>query len=177
MGTKRCSSRTRALDPLYNPDVLLHAFSILRRRLPGVRLVLKHPGTSLPATVAARLRELRLEEVTVVVGFVDEDELADLYRAADAYISIPSSDSSPRSVWEALACETATAVSDLPWARESLRDGEHALLIPVNAGDAALALEKLLTNPEAAARLATRGRTLAVATMDRADQIAKVDSL
>ena len=39
---------TRALDPLYNPEVVLEAVALLRKRVPDVRLVLKHPGAALP---------------------------------------------------------------------------------------------------------------------------------
>ena len=42
---------TRALDERYNPHVLLDAFSLLRRRVPDAHLMLKHPGTALPAAI------------------------------------------------------------------------------------------------------------------------------
>ncbi len=168
---------TRALDPVYNPDVLLEAFKRLRRRVPEARLVLKHPGAELPDALASRLGEPELAGAVHVVGFVDEDRLADLYRAADAYVSIPSSDSSPRSVWEALACATPAVVSDLPWAREALRDGETALLVPVDADAVAAALARLLGDPEAAARLGRNGRALTVATMGREDQLRHIAGL
>jgi glycosyltransferase involved in cell wall biosynthesis len=164
---------TRALDPVYNPEVVLEAVALLRRRMPDVRLVLKHPGAALPPAVEVRLSRLGLAEATTVLGFVDEDALAELYRSADAYVSIPSSDSSPRSVWEALASGTPAVVSDLPWAREALRDGEHALLVPVDAHAVAAALERALTDRE----LGERGRRLAVATMDRRTQLARLDAL
>jgi glycosyltransferase involved in cell wall biosynthesis len=168
---------TRALDPLYNPDVLLRAVAELRRRLPDVQLVLKHPEPSLPAALQTQLRDLALEDATRVVGFVDEQALAGLYRAADAYVSIPSSDSSPRSVWEALACGTAAVISDLPWAREALRDREHARLVPIDAEAIADALEQILGDAGTAAALAERGRALTVATMDRRDQLTRLQAL
>jgi glycosyltransferase involved in cell wall biosynthesis len=168
---------TRALDPVYNTDVLLEAFRQLRRRLPAAQLVLKHPGAQLPDALATRVAEPELAGAVRVVGFVDEDRLADLYRAADAYVSIPSSDSSPRSVWEALACATPAVVSDLPWAREALRDGETALLVPVEADAVAAALARLLGDPEGAARLGRDGRALTVATMGREDQLRRISGL
>ena len=168
---------TRALDPVYNPEVLLDAFERLRRRVPDAQLVLKHPGAELPGALAARVGEPGLAGAVHVVGFVDEDRLADLYRAADAYVSIPSSDSSPRSVWEALACGTPAVVSDLPWAREALRDGETALLVPVEAEAVAAALARLLGDPEAATRLGRDGRALTLATMGREDQLRRIARL
>jgi glycosyltransferase involved in cell wall biosynthesis len=168
---------TRALDPVYNPAVLLEAVALVRRRRPDLRLLLKHPRASLPAAIEASLRELALSDATTVIGYVDEQELADLYRAADVYVSIPSSDSSPRSVWEALACGTPTVVSDLAWARDALRDGDEALLVAPAAEPVAAAIERILMEPQTAARLGASGRALTAATMDRRDQLARLDDL
>jgi glycosyltransferase involved in cell wall biosynthesis len=164
---------TRALDPLYNPQVVLEAVALLRRRIPELRLILKHPGAELPLSIEARLSELDLVEATRVVGFVDEEALAELYRSADVYVSIPSSDSSPRSVWEALASGTPTVISDLPWARDVLRDGEHGLLVPIDAQAVALALERALGDKE----MGERGRRLAEEKMGREVQVAHLDVL
>jgi glycosyltransferase involved in cell wall biosynthesis len=168
---------TRALDPIYNPHVLLEAFAVLRRRLPEARLVLKHPGASLPPVVEEQLSDLGLDDATLVIGFVDQEELVDLYRAADVYVSIPSSDSSPRSVWEAIACGVPTVISDLPWAHEVLRDGEHAVLVSVDAEAVAEALERILSDRQAATGLAAAARGVAVEKIDRRQQLARIDAL
>jgi glycosyltransferase involved in cell wall biosynthesis len=168
---------TRALDALYNPSVVLEAFGLLRRRVPDAQLVLKHPGAVLPTAIEAQLTDLGLREATHVIGFVDDEALAGLYRAADAYLSIPSSDSSPRSVWEALACGTPAVVSDLPWARQVLRDGEHALLVPVDAEAVAAALERVISEPGTATALAQAGLALTLATMNRRDHLARLKTL
>ena len=60
-----------------------------------------------------------------MLGSVAVERMPDVYRAADVVVSIPSSDSSPRSVWEALACGRPVVVSDLPWAREELEHGRR----------------------------------------------------
>jgi len=177
IGARPAVVSTRALDPLYNPDVLIRAFSLVRGRVPDAVLVLKHPGDSLPPAIQARLDELGLADAALAVGFVDEQELADLYRAADVYVSIPSSDSSPRSVWEALACGTPAVVSDLPWAREALTDGENALLVPIAPEPVADAATRLLTDGATAARLGSAGRRLAMETVDRRRESARLDRL
>jgi glycosyltransferase involved in cell wall biosynthesis len=177
IGTRPAVLANRALGSLYNPDVLLRAFSLVRGRVPDAVLVLKHPGESLPPAVQSRLEELNLSEAAVVVGFVDEHELVNLYRAADVYVSIPSSDSSPRSVWEALACGIPTVVSDLPWAREALAHGTNALLVPIAPEPVADAVAGLLTDRAAAAQLGAAGRRLVIETVDRRRQLARLDRL
>jgi glycosyltransferase involved in cell wall biosynthesis len=166
---------TRALGAIYNPLVLLRAFAELRRELPAARLVLKHPGAAVPAPVTAELDRLALRDGVAIVGHVDAARLPGLYRAADVAISIPSSDSSPRSAWEALASGVPLVVSDLPWARDEL-SGAARLVAPQPAAVAA-ALRELLTDAAEAQRLARAGRARAEAAMDRRVHLARVDAL
>src|SRR5204863_370961 len=80
-------------------------------------------------TCSARaIDRLGLKQAVAIVGSVGLDRMPDVYAAADVVVSVPSSDSSPRSVWEALACGRAVVVSDLQWARDELVDGRHAVL-------------------------------------------------
>jgi glycosyltransferase involved in cell wall biosynthesis len=153
----------RGLDPLYNPDLLLEAFERLRRRRPDARLLLKSPGDGAAPTA---------ERVTML-GNVPVEQMPDVYRAADVVVSLASSDSSPRSVWEALACGRPVVVSDLPWAREELDHGRHALLTPLDADAVADALERALEEPLAGAE----GRALAQETLDRAACSERIDTL
>ena len=57
---------------------------------------MKHIGAEVPDFSARRHAE-RIH----TIGYVTYERMADYYRAADVCVSIPSSDSSPRSVWEA----------------------------------------------------------------------------
>ncbi len=66
--------------------------------------------------------------------------MVDWYRAADVCVSIPSTDSGPLSVWEALACGCPCVVSDLPWARESVQPSGAALTVLIDADAVAMAL-------------------------------------
>jgi glycosyltransferase involved in cell wall biosynthesis len=65
----------------------------------------------------------------------------------------------PNKVWQAMAAGRAVVTADTPGAREVLRDGEHALLVP--AGDApalAAALRRLAGDPDLRARLGAAAR-------------------
>jgi glycosyltransferase involved in cell wall biosynthesis len=99
--------------------------------------------------------------------------MADVYRAADVVVSIPSSDSSPRSVWEALACGRPVVVSDLSWARDELEDGRHALLTPLDANAVAKAVVRALGSDH----LGREGRSLAQKELDPAVWTARIDAL
>jgi glycosyltransferase involved in cell wall biosynthesis len=163
----------RGLEPLYNPELLLEAFASVLERRPEARLLLKIPVKSVPPKVQAALDRLRLREAVMMLASVPAERMPDVYRAADAVVSIPSSDSSPRSVWEALACGVPVVVSDLPWAREELEHGRHALLAPLKAEAVAEAIERALDDD----RLGSEGRALAQAELDPAACTRRIDAL
>ena len=166
---------TRDVKPLYNLPVLIAAFARVRAAHPDARLVLKHPQPALPAELDAELDRHGVRDATLVQGRTDLDELVALYRAADVLVSIPDTDSSPRTVWEALACGCPVVVSDLPWARELLTDG--GALTPVDEEAVATAIGALLDDGPARRAAAHAGRALVEARMDRAAEMDRVDAL
>ena len=166
----------RGLSPVYNPELVLEVFARVRRSNPDAHLLLKHPLAETPRFVVRAIERLALEDAVTILGNVAAERLPDVYRAADVVLSIASTDSSPRSVWEALACGRPVVVSDLPWARDELVDGA-ALLVPLEAEQVAGAIERVLGDPDLAARLGEEGRALAVAELDRRSCAARVDVL
>lgn len=167
----------RGLRPLYNPELQLEAFARVHAVRPEARFLLKHPLTSTPSSIGAAIERLGLEDAVTVLGSAPHEQLPAVYRAADVIVSIPSSDSSPRSVWEALACGRPVVVSDLPWAREELVDGEQALLVRLDATAVADAIGRVLDDTDLADRLGAAGRRLAVAELDPATCTARIGSL
>ncbi len=139
--------------------------------------MLKHPLEATPPSVAQAIERHGLRDAVTVLGNVSPERLPDVYRAADVVVSIPSSDSSPRSVWEALACGRPVVVSDLPWAREELEPGGQALLVQLDPGSIAAAISRVLDDADLAARLGHLGRALAAAELDPAACTARVDAL
>jgi glycosyltransferase involved in cell wall biosynthesis len=159
----------RGLEPHYNPRTLVDAFEQLDS---DALLVLKYPGLSIPPEIEALANDrVRL------VGHCDEDELALWYRAADVAVSIPDSDSAPRTVWELMASGTPVVVSDLPWARERLRDGENALIVPAAPDSVAAAVASVLGSPERADALARAGREMVETKMNREREMDRLDAL
>jgi glycosyltransferase involved in cell wall biosynthesis len=154
----------RSLTRVYNPETVLAAFALVRETLPDAQLVLKHMGThtALPGPVGPRVQ---------LVGHVPYEQMASYYQAADVCVSIPSSDSSPRSVWEAMACGCPVVLSDLPWVRELIRPDRDAIVVPVDARAVAAGIGRVLGDETLAAELARRGRALAEAHRDRAAEM------
>jgi L-malate glycosyltransferase len=167
----------RGLDSLYNPELLLEAFGRVHANRPDAQLLLKHPLEHAPPAVTELVERLGLGGAVVMLGNVPSERMPDVYRAADVVVSIPSSDSSPRSVWEALACGRPVVVSDLPWARDELVPDRHALLVPLDAEALAKAIGRVLDDRELTRRLGTESRELAIAELDPEVCTARIDAI
>lgn len=143
---------------------LVVACAKLRRRGATAGLQLEIVGGG---PLQAELRELaeRLEVNARFLGPLPQEEVLARYRRAAVYClpcrvaASGDRDGLPTSVLEAMALGVpvvTTAVSGLP---EAVIDGETGLVVPERDPDAlAAALERVLTNPELAARLAARAR-------------------
>jgi L-malate glycosyltransferase len=167
----------RGFKPVYNPELQLEAFARIRTRWPTARLLFKHPTENVPAGVMAAVDRLDLSYAVTMLGNVPVEQMAEIYRAADVVLSIASSDSSPRSVWEALACGRPVVVSDLPWARDELKPEHQGLLVSLDAASIAAAIERVFEDEQFALRLGAEGRALAVAKLDPQACIARIDAL
>ncbi len=161
----------RGLKEIYNPAVVLEAFARVRAKVPDAQLVLKHGGVD--ELLEPRWRNL---PGVKVVAYLEANEMADLFRAAEVTVSIPSSDSSPRSVWEAMAGGSATILSDLPWAHELIEDGRNALLVRAAEEAVAGAIERLLGDAALRASITNEARALVERTRDRNAELARVEA-
>jgi L-malate glycosyltransferase len=156
----------RAPTPLYNLDVVLAGFAQLRERVPDATLVLAHGDLPLPP-------ELALGPGVRATRDVPHGEMADYLRAATVVISIPSSDGSPNSVWEALASGVPVVASDLPQMRERLGDGVVSFIEPTPDAVAS-ALHDLVTQPALRERLGATGRAWVLTNLDERHELQRL---
>lgn len=145
----------RALAELYNIDVILRSIALLRDRGRKVRCMFSYAfGGEYVRGLKELTKELSLEKEVIWLGFLQYHEMAEHYNAADIVVSVPRSDSSPKSVYEAMFCRKPVVVSDLEWSHELLAGEDCVLRVkPGDAGDLAAALERLLDDRELRARL------------------------
>jgi glycosyltransferase involved in cell wall biosynthesis len=133
LGPARVVVSTRILAPLYRHAVVIEALA----QLAGDVVVLSTAMRADPEE-RSRLESLAAERGVAdrwrILPAMDAAEMADLYRLADAVVSVPESDAMPQSVMEAMATGTPAVVSDLPDARDWLGDLTPQLIVPV--GDA-----------------------------------------
>src|SRR6185436_15091977 len=94
------------------------------------------------------------------VGPISHDEMPDYYRLADVTISIPSSDGTPLSVLESMACGTPVIVSRIPnYDAHYIEDQKTVLMVDQTDPDAiATTLVRLLQDRELAQHLAAEAK-------------------
>lgn len=163
----------RSLMPVYNIPTITAAFDTIGQRIGDAQLVLKHMGFQL-----IDLPDLPHPDRVQVVGSVPYERMADYYRAADVVVSVPSTDGSPRSVWEAMACAAPCVISDLPWVHDLLEPGRNVVTVP--AGDSAAlaaAIVDLLGEPDRARAIGDAGRAMVARELDRESEMDRLAGL
>lgn len=123
----------RGFTSLYNIDTIIKSIPIVKEKYKNVKyLFCRHFG-ELENEYKLLIKQLNVEDNVIFTGFLDnENDMPYFYADADVTISIPSSDSSPRSVYEALSCGCPIIVSILPWYEGKFEVNTDLLAIPQN---------------------------------------------
>lgn len=150
-------------------DLLIRAFAVVASRLPDATLYLAVGGASLSQDEVAKLVELQelieslgLVDRVRVAGFIDDDELADYYRAADLFVLSSRYEPFGMTAVEAMACGTPTVVTTHGGLWQALTFGRHVLFAdPFDAEDLGITMLKPLQYPRLHARLSRMGASRA----------------
>ncbi len=120
----------RGLQAIYHTSEILQAVRLVHQQLPTIRLLLLDyiPDPDYAQLIRRQIQQWELQSVVSLLPPVALPDMADLYRAADAVISIPSSEGFGFSVYEAMACGCPTIISDTA-AFHHLHDGRQTLKV------------------------------------------------
>jgi len=146
-------------------DLLIDAFSLAATRLPDANLYLAVGGTQLnPAEqkilddLKAQATHLGLDDRVKFGGFVAENEMADYYRASDAFVLSSRYEPFGMTAIEAMACGAPTVVTTHGGLYRAVTFGRHALYAdPFDKEDLGITIVKVLKHPRLSARLARMG--------------------
>lgn len=146
-------------------DLLIRAFREVLAREPEAHLYLAIGGERLDASERAILDECRalvveqgLEPRVHFAGFVPEAELADLYRAADAFVLSSRYEPFGMTAVEAMACGTPTVVTTHGGLFRVLRFGIDGLYADAfDAVDLGITIVKALRHSKLSERLSRNG--------------------
>lgn len=116
-------------------------------RLPGVRLLIAGEGPERTA-LAALAQRLGIAERVRLLGQLPNEQLPDLYSAADVLVLASSREGWANVLLEAMACGTPVVASNVWGTPEVVAAPEAGLLVPERTGAAfAAMLERLLAAP------------------------------
>jgi glycosyltransferase involved in cell wall biosynthesis len=153
-----------------DPLLMLQALALVRSAVPEVRL--RIAGRPLSGPFGARVRQtidaLGLTDHVQFLGSLDQPQLADAYAAAAVTVLSSRQETAPAVLMEAMAARRPVAATAVGGVSEIVAHGVSGYVSP--PGDArALAdgVQRLLLDPQRAARMGAAGRTLAEATYRR----------
>lgn len=155
------------LQPLKGPHIAIGAIARLRKMVPDVALVIagdESPKGTWGESVRLKLRARSLGVIrrTTFLEPLPHDELASLYRAADAVVIPSSSESFGLVALEAAACGTPVVATAVGGLRRLVQEGQTGFLVRRRTSRAfARALSRVLTDPGARARLGENGVAMA----------------
>jgi glycosyltransferase involved in cell wall biosynthesis len=130
----------RILWPHYNIETIVQGFALLRRERKDAVLVLVHylaerfPDYS--RKIDALISDLGLSAHVRSVPAIPNQEMPDYFRLASVTVSIPSSDGTPMTAMESLACGTPVVMGDLA-SYDPLVFGDSNTVPRVNPADPA----------------------------------------
>lgn len=140
---------SRALMPNYNNDTIIRCLPEVLKEVPLVKIMFVYGFRDRESEMKRLATDLGVDNSTIFVGPVDYQEMPHYFAASDVCLSVPSSDSSPRAVYEAMACGVPPILSDLPWTKDFITPEQNALLVPVRDYQAlASAVLRLLSDEE-----------------------------
>ena len=169
----------RAIDALYNIDVILQGLAILKQKGVKFRCMFTYAfGNENYKKLLDLAADLEITEELVWLGFRNYEDMPQVYNAADIVISVPSSDSSPKSVYEAMSCRKPVILSELPWSSEILKSGKDFLGVQVrNSEQIAGRIEELMGSDQKRTEIAENGYQQAVTHFGYHDNMKKMESL
>jgi glycosyltransferase involved in cell wall biosynthesis len=118
------------LVPVKRYDMLLRVLVRLKKHHPTLEAVIASEGYGRESLEALR-RQLGADTWIHLPGWVDDDELVDLYRRAWVLASSSAREGWDMTVTEAAACATPAVVTDIAGHRDAVDDGRSGFL----AGD------------------------------------------
>ena len=173
----------RLMRPLSNIKQIALAAGTVVQQLPQAHFLFVAPAEerneAYENEVRTILRDVGASDNSQFIGAIAHDEMADYHRLADVTISIPSTDGTPMTVLESMACGTPVVVGDIPdYDRKYFENGETVLMAdPLNPELIADALLTLLLDASVAQRVSAEAERRVRATGSYESQMSKMNQL
>jgi glycosyltransferase involved in cell wall biosynthesis len=167
----------RNLEPIYNVEMLIRAIPLALSQVPEAKFIIGSDGT-LRTALTNLADSLGVSDSIRFVGWVSHHELPQLLASSDIYVSTSLSDTSHISLQEAMACELAPVVTDIPANRAWIEDGKNGFLVSI--GDTQLLADKiiyLIRNEQAQEEFAKANRQIIQQKDEYEKEMAKMETI
>ena len=119
---------TRSLLPEYKHDVILEAFSVLKKQKIPFELTIVGGGI-MQKSLTLLTKKLKIEDHVTFTGKINNNELPKLLQKSNIYISMPTTEGVSASLFEAMASGCFTIVTDLSGNRTWITQKENGILV------------------------------------------------
>lgn len=151
----------RAFHNIYNPALVPKVMYLLKRDFQSLKVIMVGPdkkdGSLQNMVLLANKLEV-IESIEIIPG-IPKSQVPSVLKKENIFLNTTNIDNTPVSVIEAMACGlciVSTNVGGIPYL---LEDGFDSLLVPPDdPGAMAAAIQRILTEPELAARLSANAR-------------------
>jgi len=136
----------------------LEACREIKERHPEVRCMLVGPYDSNPSAIKEKDLQPYIDEGTIEY-FGEQSDVKKYLTQCNVYVLPSYREGLPKTVLEAMACGRAIITTDAPGCRETVKNGENGLLIPIKDTKVLVtAMERLIINPEETREMGDKGR-------------------
>ena len=169
----------RAITPIYNIDIIIESLSMLKKKGYVLKCMFSFPfGNEYVEQLQKQISRLGVDENVIWLGYLTYEDMAEHYNAADVVISVPSSDSSPKSVYEAMFCKKPIIITDLEWSYELLSGCNCFIKVEVrNSVQLSNAIAKIIDDPDYANTIATNAMNIATKYYDYESNMKKMEEI
>jgi L-malate glycosyltransferase len=151
----------KALEELYNIDVLINAFAVLtsRNRSKSLKLLVIGVGSQ-ERKLKKMVSDLKLEDDVVFTGRIAFSEISNYFNMLDVLVNISDYESFGVSVIEAMACEKPVIATNTGGLKEIIENSTFGSLVEVgDVEQTANEMEKYLLNPDLKRKVGKAART------------------
>ncbi|HNP33766.1 MAG TPA: glycosyltransferase [Flavobacterium sp.] len=149
---------TRALQPEYQHDLILKAFSIIKQKKIPFKLTIIGDGIELK-NLQSMAKKLNIENEVFFAGRINNNDIPKYLQQANFYISTPITEGVSASLFEAMACGCFPIVSDLAGNRSWIKQKDNGILVNIeNEFNLAEELEWAYNNTDFTKKAITQNR-------------------
>ncbi len=134
------------VGPEKNLPLMIDAFYSLTQSNSKIKLFVVGKGTELP-NIIKQAEELGINQQVVFTGFIPYDEVFNILKIADAFISLSLTEVHPLSILEAMSVGLPVIGIDTSGIKDIIENGQTGLLSNLSLGEIVKNMQFLIENP------------------------------